>query len=98
MKTNVKVILTAIGIGILASPATAQSEITRPYVEQMTDNGWSPYGSSSARHRLPARSAAGMSNAHGSVAGIHDGNINEGNKIRNDDCVHVLFPQCSGGG
>ena len=99
MTTNLKVILTAIGVGILASPATAQSEITRPYVEQTTDNGLNPYGSSSqARHRQPARSVAGTWNARGSVDGIHDGNIHEGNKIRNDDCVHVLFPQCSGGG
>jgi hypothetical protein len=99
MKTNLKVILTAIGVGILASPATAQSEITRPDVQQTMDNGLNPYGSSSqARHRQPARSVAGTSNARGSVDGIRDGNINEGNKIRSDDCVHVLFPQCSGGG
>jgi hypothetical protein len=99
MKTNFKVILTAIGVGVLASPATAQSLITRPYVEQTMDDGLNPYGSSfQVRHRHPARSVAGMSNARGSVDGIHDGNINEGNKIRGDDCVHVLFPQCSGGG
>jgi hypothetical protein len=100
MKTNLKVILTAIGVGILASPAAAQSEITRPYVEQTIDNGLNPYRSSSsqARYRHPARSVAGMSNARGSIDDIHDGTINEGNKIRSDDCVHVLFPQCSGGG
>jgi hypothetical protein len=99
MKTNLKVILTAIGVGILALPATAQSLITRPYVEQTMGHGLNPYGSSfQARHRYPARSVAGMPNARGSVDGIHDGNIKEGNKIRRDDCVHVLFPQCSGGG
>jgi hypothetical protein len=99
MTTNLKVILTTIGVGILASPAAAQSEITRPYVQQTMDNGLNPYGSSpQARHRHPARSVVGMSNARGSVDGIHDGNISEGNKIRSDDCVHVLFPQCSGGG
>lgn len=99
MKTNLKVILTVVGVGILASPATAQSEITRPYVEQTMVHGLNPYGSSSqAGHRHPARSVAGMSNARRSVDGIRDGNINEGNTIRSDDCVHVLFPQCSGGG
>jgi hypothetical protein len=99
MKTNFNAILTVIGVGILASPAAAQSEITRPYIEQTIDYNLNPYRSSSqARHRHPARSVAGMSNAHGSIDGIHDGNINQGNKIRSDDCVHVFFPQCDGGG
>jgi hypothetical protein len=92
MNTHLKMILTAVGVGILASPATAQSEITRPYVEQTTANGLQ------TRQRQPARPAVGMSNARGAVDGIRGGNSNEGNKVRNDDCVHVLFPQCSGGG
>jgi hypothetical protein len=92
MNKRLKMILTAIGVGILASPVVAQPEMTRPYAEQTTDN------SLQAHQRHPAWSVAGMSNARGAVDGIHGGNINEGNKIRIDDCVHVFFPQCSAGG
>ena len=97
--TNLKVILTAIGIAILASPATAQSEIARPHVEQPTDNISSAYRSvSHARHRHPALPEPGISAARGSVDRAHKGDVNAGNKIRIDDCVRTPFPQCSEGG
>jgi hypothetical protein len=97
--TNLKVILTAIGIAILASPATAQSEMARPHVEQQTDNISSAYKSvSQARHRHPAPPEPSISAARGSVDRTHKGDVNEGNKIRIDDCVRTPFPQCSEGG
>ncbi len=95
--TNLKVILTAIGVAILASPATAQSEMTRPHVEQPTDNISSEYRSAShARHR--ASPEPGISAARGYVGRTHNGDVNEGSKVRIDDCVHIPFPQCGDGG
>jgi hypothetical protein len=97
--TNLKLILTAIGIAILASPATAQSEMARPHLEQPTDNISSAYRSvSHERNRLRAPPEPGISTARGSVDLAHNGNVNEGSKIRIDDCVRTPFPQCSDGG
>jgi hypothetical protein len=75
MGTNLKVILTAIGVAVLASPVMAQSAL-RP-------------------HAAPV---AGISSAHGSVAGAGRlvPGLFEGSQTRIDDCVHVTFPQCGG--
>ncbi len=53
MKTNLKVILTAIGIATLASPVMAQSLITRPDVggpAAYTSNALGPVASAHRKH------------------------------------------------
>jgi hypothetical protein len=82
MRTSMKVILTAMSVAVLASPVMAQSE-PRPQA-------------------APSATTTTISNAHGSAARTHTtrpapATNTEGSQIRLDDCVHVAFPQCSGG-
>jgi hypothetical protein len=91
MNTNLKVLLTAIGIATLASPVMAQSMTNRPYV------GTSAVDISNAHGSV-------LSNARGSVAGARRERtervapITEGNQVHIDDAVHTPFPQQSGSG
>lgn len=86
MKTNLKVILAAIGVAVLASPVLAQSESH-------------PHAASAATISNAHGSAAG--NARGSVARIRadrfgPGRAIEGGQNQLDDCTRVAFPQCGG--
>lgn len=47
----------------------------------------------------PHAASASISHAHGSAARTHAGQLApvESNQVHVDDCVHVAFPQCTGG-
>jgi hypothetical protein len=62
MTTSLKVILAVMGIAALASPVMAQSEITRPYVEQPTDDISSAHKAVSHTHH--PREPAGRRGGH----------------------------------
>jgi hypothetical protein len=83
MNTSLKVILTAIGIAVLASPVMAQPESSAGQATM------SP---------VTAQSASHPHNAHGSVARANTAPVVEGSQIHINptwvnDAVHVPFPQ-----
>jgi hypothetical protein len=81
MSASMKVILTAVGIAVLASPVMAQTGSAETH-----------------RHaRAHAVSSARIisGEAHGSVASQSEGAAF--NQPFSQDCVHVAFPQCTGG-
>jgi hypothetical protein len=91
MRTNMRLILAAMGVAVLASPVTAQTgqnarvplstDLVTKNVFRGTIYG-RPYGYI----------------AHPPVGRLAPGAIIEGTQPRILDCVHVLFPQCSDGG
>ena len=83
MNTNLKVILTAIGIATLASPVMAQSLTTQPYVGASAANISNAHGSVSGARRARTERVAP---------------VTERNQIQIDDAVHVQFPQQGGNG
>jgi hypothetical protein len=87
MNTNLKVILTAIGIATLASPIMAQSLTTRPYVGQYV-------GQSAADISNAHGSVAGARKERTQRAAP----VVESNQIHIDDPLHVPFPQQGGSG
>jgi hypothetical protein len=90
-KTNLKVILAAMSVAVLASPVTAQTwrdERAPLRGDLSTDNVfWGevhepPHAYGSAVHRPAGPPASGVTvDGHPRIV----------------DCVHVTFPQCSGG-
>jgi hypothetical protein len=101
MRTSTKVILAAMGVAALASPVMAQTwpDVNVPV---STDNvfwglAYAPlYGSA-----YGAYGAHGAYGAYGSAAPVRPGllapGVVEAPLPRILDCVHVPFPQCSGG-
>jgi hypothetical protein len=97
MRTSVKVILAAMGVAALASPVMAQGISGTPWREAnvpvSTDNVF--WGLAYAPLYGPAYGA------YGSVAPPRAGQFAPGVVAaplpRILDCVHVPFPQCSGG-
>lgn len=96
MKTAMKVILTGIGIAVLASPVMAQTW-WNARVPLSTDNAlWG------LAYEPPYVAPAYGAPAYGSVARLPSGRLAPGFTVvappRILDCVHVTFPQCSGAG
>ena len=93
MRAGMKVILATMGVAILASPVVAQTW-PEANVPVSTDNVF--WGLAYAPPYRPAHGA------YGSVAPPRPGQFAPGVVAaplpRILDCVHVPFPQCSGGG
>jgi hypothetical protein len=81
MSANMKVILTAMGIAVLASPVMAQAGSTEAWRHARA------HAESSAR-TIP-------SEAHGSAVTRSGGATF--NQPFSQDCIRVAFPQCTGG-
>ncbi len=97
MRTNMKVILAATGIAVLSSPVTAQTW-RDANIPVWTDNVF--WGLALAPLQAPAYGAYGP--AYGSVARAPAGRVEPAPLAAPPlppilDCVHVPFPQCSGG-
>jgi hypothetical protein len=102
MKTNLKVVLAAVGIAVVASPALAQSglltvspqNLQRAYgqsehVASQPGNVVGAYGSAARSH---AKVIHGRQGAHDQGAQGRD----EGTPFGVDDSVYVRFPQSGG--
>jgi hypothetical protein len=93
MKTNLKVILTAVGIAVLASPAMAQSG----YLTVSPEN----WQAASGQGQYVASKPASIAGTYGYAARIRTHAVNEsrqggqeqGTQFRINDSVHVPFPQ-----
>jgi hypothetical protein len=85
MKTNLKVIMTAISLATLASPVMAQSLINRAYVEQPAADISNARGSVAG---LRVERNARTERAEPVIGRSH---------IQVDDAVHVAFPQQDNG-
>jgi hypothetical protein len=101
MGTDMKAILTAMGVAALASPAMAQTW-RDANVPVSTDNvfwglAYAPLeGRAPAYGYAPAYGSAAPHRAWQRAPGV-PGVVVEGHLPRILDCVHVTFPQCSAG-
>jgi hypothetical protein len=98
MKTSMKVMLAAAGVAVLASPALAQTR-REPWIPVSTDNVFWGLAVGPVIHEGPAYGGP----AYGSARPIAPGQVMPPGPVygappRILDCVHVTFPQCSGGG
>jgi len=101
MGTGMKAILAAAGVAILASPVMAQTWRDVNVPVSMDNVFWglayAPlYGHAPAYGYAPAYGAAAPYRAWQRAPGL-PGVAVEGHLPRILDCVHVPFPQCSGG-
>jgi hypothetical protein len=104
MRTSVKVVLAAIGAAVVAYPVMAET-VRNGYVQPdvSTDNVF--WGIPYPAHGRPAsayeRPAYGHPYGYGSVGRPTAGHRYENGPVAHPpiiDCVHVTFPNCSGGG
>jgi hypothetical protein len=96
MRTRMTVIVAAMGAAVLASPATAGNWRTAP-VPLSTNNVYWGLGYRGYAHQH----LYGHEHGYGAAAYPElraPGAGNGGVRPQIDDCIHVTFPQCSGGG
>ena len=91
MKTNLKVVLTAVAIKAVASPVMAQSGLLTVSPENwQRASDWAQHVTPLPANAEGARGSASHSESRHVPAAVRQ----NGAQIRLDDCVHVDFPQC----